>query len=95
MLVYTDHTNLCYYRDLRKISPRVAGYLPECKQYNMLLKYKPGAMNHTDKLSCRQNHSTGENPINKDITVWPDKYFCKEHMRIHIIDWDSMEDSIE
>jgi hypothetical protein len=29
VLVYTDHANLRYYRDPRKISPRVAGYLPE------------------------------------------------------------------
>jgi len=45
VLVYTDHANLCYYRDPRKIGPHVAGYLPECKQYNMLLEYKPGASN--------------------------------------------------
>jgi hypothetical protein len=29
ILVYTDHANLHYYRDPRKIGPRVAGYLPE------------------------------------------------------------------
>jgi hypothetical protein len=29
VLIYTDHANLRYYRDPRKISPRVAGYLPE------------------------------------------------------------------
>jgi len=45
VLVYTDHTNLRYYRDPRKIGPRVAGYLPEQEQYNMLLEYKPGATN--------------------------------------------------
>ena len=29
VLVFTDHANLCYYRDPRKIGPCVAGYLPE------------------------------------------------------------------
>jgi len=29
VLVFTDHANLRYYRDPRKIGPRVAGYLPE------------------------------------------------------------------
>jgi len=29
VLVYTDHANLRYYRNPRKIGPRVAGYLPE------------------------------------------------------------------
>ena len=52
VLVYTDHTNLRYYRDPRKIGPRVTGYLPERKQYNILLEYKPGATNRADALSC-------------------------------------------
>jgi hypothetical protein len=29
ILIYTDHANLHYYQDPRKIGPRVAGYLPE------------------------------------------------------------------
>ena len=45
VLVYTDHANLRYYRDPRKIGPRVAGYLPEREQYNILLEYKLGATN--------------------------------------------------
>jgi len=48
ILVFTDHANLCYYRDPRKIGPRVAGYLPEQEQYNILLEYKPGATNWAD-----------------------------------------------
>jgi len=50
ILVYTDHANLRYYRDPRKIGPRVAGYLPEREQYNMLLEYKLGATNRADGL---------------------------------------------
>jgi len=34
VLVYTDHANLRYYREPRKIGPRVAGYLPEHECYN-------------------------------------------------------------
>jgi len=45
VLVYTNHANLCYYCDPRKIGPRVARYLPEREQYNMILEYKPGASN--------------------------------------------------
>ena len=95
ILVYTDHANLHYYWDPRKIGTRVAGYLPEREQYNMLLEYKPGATNTADELSRRHDHDTGENPINEDVTVWPDRYFCKTHTRIHIMDWDSLEDSLE
>jgi len=43
VLVFTDHTNLQYYQEPRKIGPCIAGYLPEREQYNIILEYKPGA----------------------------------------------------
>jgi len=78
VLVYTDHTNLRYYRDPRKIGPRVAGYIPEREQYNILLEYKPGATNRADALSRRPDYE-GPNPDNDEVLVWPDQYFCKQH----------------
>jgi len=45
VLIFMDHANLHYYRDPRKIGPRVAGYLPEWEQYNIILEYKLGASN--------------------------------------------------
>ena len=95
VLVYTDHANLRYYRDPRKIGPRVAGYLPEREQYNILLEYKPGATNRADALSRRPDYEVDGNPDNDDVTVWPDKYFCEEHTRIRVTDWDTLEDTLE
>src|SRR5207302_3841401 len=90
VLVYTDHANRRYYRDPRKIGPRVARYLSEQEQYNMLLEYKPGAMNRADELLCRQDHDTGNNPINEDVTVWPDHYFYKQHTKICVFNMDTI-----
>jgi len=95
VLVYTDHTNLHYYHDPWKIRPHVARYLLECEQYNILLEYKPGATNRADGLLRREDYDTGSNPDNEDITVWPDKYFCKQHMTIRITDWDSLENNLD
>ena len=95
VLVYTDHANLRYYRDPCKIGPRVAGYLPEREQYNILLEYKPGATNRADKLSRHDDHDTGDNPVNDNVTVWPDKYFCSKHMRIRVFDMDTIHDTLE
>jgi hypothetical protein len=81
VLVFTDHANLWYYRDPRKIGPRVAGYLPEREQYNILLEYKLGATNRADALSCRPDYNTG-NQDNEDVMVWPDEYFCNHHTAI-------------
>ena len=56
VLVYTDHANLCYYQDPHKIGPRVARYLPEHEQYNILLEYKQAQQielmsSHTEKTT--------------------------------------------
>jgi len=88
VLVYTDHANLHYYRDPRKIGPRVARYLPEQEQYNMILEYKPGASNRADRLSRCEDHNDGSNPENEDVTVWPSKYFCKHHTSIRSTSMD-------
>jgi hypothetical protein len=95
ILIYTDHANLRYYWDPRKIGPRFAGYLSEREQYNILLEYKLGAINRADELSCRQDHDTENNPINEDVTVWPDHYFCKQHTKIHIFDMDTIHNNLE
>ena len=95
VLVYTDHANLRYYRDPHKIGPQVARYLPEQEQYNIVLEYKPGVTNRADELSCREDHNTGNNPLNDDVLVWPDHYFCENHTKLHVFDMDSVHDSLE
>jgi hypothetical protein len=95
ILVYTDHANLWYYCNPHKIGPCVAGYLSEREQYNILLKYKPGATNHTDALSRCPDYEVEGNLDNEDVTVWPDKYFCETHTRICIADWDSLKDNLK
>ena len=95
VLVYTDHANLRYYREPRKIGPCIAGYLLELAQYNILLEYKLGATNRADALSHRPNYEVEGNPENEDITVLPDKYFCEEHTKIRVFDIDSIHDSLE
>jgi len=94
VLVFTDHANLHYYQEPRKIGPRVAGYLPEREQYNIILEYKPGATNHTDALSRRPDYE-GPNPINNNITVWPDHYFCDNHTSIRVFNMDSIGDNLD
>jgi len=95
ILVYTDRANLRYYRNPWKIGPHIAGYLLEHEQYNILLEYKSGMTNRADGLLHREDYDTRSNPDNKDVTVWPDQYFCKQHMTICVVDWDSLEDNLD
>jgi len=90
--VFTDHNNLRYYRDPRKIGPWVVGYLPKHKEYNIILEYKPGATNQADELSRRPDYE-GKNPANEDVTVWPNHYFCNTHTSIRVFDMDSIGDN--
>jgi len=92
VLVFTDHANLRYYRDPRKIGPQVAGYLPEHKQYNILLEYKPGATNRANALSQRPNYE-GPNPDNDKVIVWPDEYFCEHHTSIRVFNINSIHNN--
>jgi len=94
VLVFTDHANLRYYRDPRKIGPRIAGYLPEREQYNMLLEYKPGATNRADGLSRCPDYE-GDNPDNNDILIWTDEYFCEQHTAICVFNADSIDDELD
>ena len=61
----------------------------------MLLEYKPGATNRADGLLRQEDNDDGSNPDNDNITVWPDSYFCKEHTKICVMDWDSLEDNLD
>jgi len=94
VLVFTDHANLRYYREPRKIGLHIAGYLPEREQYNIILEYKLGATNCADALSRRPDYK-GPNPINDDVTVWPDHYFCDNHTSIQVFDMDSISDNLD
>jgi len=94
ILVFTDHANLRYYHDPQKIGLHVAGYLPEREQYNMLLEYKPGATNRADGLSRCPDYE-GDNPDNNDILIWPNEYFCEQHMDIQVFEFDSEADDLD
>jgi len=72
----------------------VASYLPEREQYNILLEYKPGATNRADALLWCPNYK-GPNPNNEDVLVWPDEYFCENHMSIKVFDIDSIHNNID
>jgi hypothetical protein len=56
VLVFTDHANLQYYRDPRKIPACVHSWNTELADYHIKIIYKPGPQNHTDTLSHDPNN---------------------------------------
>jgi RNase H-like domain found in reverse transcriptase/Integrase zinc binding domain len=72
--VITDHLNLKYYREARKINRRVARYLPRMGEFNLQLVHKPGVTNKADLLSRRLDYDQGKTD-NEEVLVLPAHLF--------------------
>ena len=73
--IHTDHANLIYWKEPRKISRRVAREFQELQEYNFVLKHVSGTKNvRADALSRRSDYDEGEED-NGDVTVLPEELF--------------------
>jgi RNase H-like domain found in reverse transcriptase/Integrase zinc binding domain len=72
--VISDHLNLKYYREPRKINQHVARYLPKLGEFNLQIVHKPGKMNKADLLSRRPDFDQGKND-NEKVLVLPSELF--------------------
>jgi hypothetical protein len=93
VLVITDHANLQYYRDPRKLPARVHSWNAERADYNIKLIYKPGAQNHADGLSRRPDYKAPDIP---DVTALNDELFDidtpERRNSISAVDTDTLDD---
>ena len=74
--VYTDHTNLQYYRYPQKVNRRVARYISMLADYNIELKHLPRVKNRADPFSQRPDFDNGADD-NKEVIALPDKLFAQ------------------
>jgi hypothetical protein len=72
--VITDHLNLKYYREGRKINRCVARYIPHLGDYNIQLVHKPGVTNKADLLSRCPDFDQGK-VDNEEVLVLPPHLF--------------------
>jgi len=69
IVIHTNHANLLYWKEPRKISRRVAREFQELSEYNFVLKHIAGTKNaRADALSRRSDYNTGEGD-NDDVVV--------------------------
>src|SRR5712691_9946752 len=76
VIVYTDHSNLQYYRHPQKINRQVARYISTLADYNLELKHLPGIKNRADPLSRRPDYDNGSED-NEHVTALPDHLFTR------------------
>ena len=74
--VFTDHTNLQYYRHPQKIKWRVTRYINFLEDFNYKLAHIPDACNRADALSRRPDHDDGSND-NDQVVALLDNMFIK------------------
>jgi hypothetical protein len=75
--VYSDHLNLQHWRDLQKISHRVAREVVELADYPIKIYHVAGKANgRVDVLSRQSDYNQGEKD-NEDVIILPDALFAR------------------
>jgi RNase H-like domain found in reverse transcriptase/Integrase zinc binding domain len=81
VMVISDHLNLKYYQEPRKINRHVARYLPKLGEFNLQIVHKPRKTNKVDLLSRCPDFDQGKND-NEEVLVLPPELFINA-VQIH------------
>ena len=75
-VILSDHKNLTYYREARKLNRRQAQWLLYLSEFDVKLLHAPGhKMVQSDALSRRPNLCPGEDNDNEDVIMLPENVF--------------------
>ena len=78
IIIHTNHSNLQYWKEARKISRRIACEFLDLSEYNFVIKHVPGTSNvWADALSQRADY-TEKKEGNNDIVVLPQEVFISQ-----------------
>ena len=73
--IWTDHANLQYFKEPRKVNRRQARWFTELADYNFTIHHIPGNKNtRADALSRQADYYQGEND-NENVTLLPEHLF--------------------
>jgi hypothetical protein len=85
-IVFSDHKNLTYYREAKKLNRRQARWSLYLSEFDIKLVHQPGhKMVQSDALSRRPDLCPDEDTDNEDIVMLPDNMF------LNLIDMDLQE----
>ncbi len=95
IIIYTDHSNLQYWKEPQKINQRVAREFQELSEYNFTLQHIPGMTNtRADALSRRSNNSEAKED-NNDVIILPNEVFANTtYISLNEVDIQCQEEQI-
>ncbi len=74
--IYTDHSNLQYWKEPRKINQRIAREFQELSEYDFILQHILGTTNTRADVLSRQSNGEEAKKDNDDVIVLPDEVFA-------------------
>ena len=78
IIIHTDHSNLQYWKEARKISRSIACEFLDLSEYDFIIKHVPGVSNvRADALSRRADYTEGQED-NNNIVVLPKEVFFNQ-----------------
>ena len=77
IIIHSDHQNLTYWKDLQKLSRRIAREWLDLMEFDFEIRHIPGKANsHADALSRRPDYDQGTRD-NENIIVLPENVFVR------------------
>jgi hypothetical protein len=75
--VLTDHANLTYWKEPRKVNRRLARWFGELQDYNLQIKHVPGKLHAAPDMLSRPPGSDLGKDDNQDVTLLTSDLFIK------------------
>jgi hypothetical protein len=83
--IWTDHTNLTYFRQPQKLNRRQARWYSRLQEYNYTLRHIPGMTNSKADILSQLPWYKAELPPPNDITMLPETRFVKKTTQATIL----------
>lgn len=91
--IWSDHQNLTYFREARKLNRQQARWFTEMQEYDFTLHHKPGStIGVPDAISHKAGLDRGEND-NKDIVMLKSSFF-RVLLHATALDFEGEDESI-
>jgi hypothetical protein len=92
--VLTDHTNLTFWKNPKKVNRRVARWFATLQDYNLQIKHVPGKLHAAPDMLSRPPNADKGDEDNQNLTLLPSQLFIRS-MTDPALDWEALKREIQ